>query len=377
MAWFAADPTRPEQIVAAALELLATTPLERLTTRAIAAAVGVSQPALFRHFRSREAILLAVVQTIRVQLEQAALPLLTPSLEGLEVQPLAKCAALARALIGHVVRHPGLPRLLFADLALDAPELRVAVRHIVSMQRALVAELVAEAQRQKQVPDSVDPQAAATLFVAMLQGIFLQQHLDDLAPSALPERLERLLPLWLAALGPAASPVGSRPVLLEPRPAADRAPSPPQSPAGLHLLDVRPILAQGTDPLTAILAALQPLAAGSVLVVTAPFRPRPLEALLANKGHGVTVVEGQDGVFSAVVRVADRTPLLDLRDLDPPEPLERVIALVRGLSPGTTVLVQVPRAPRWLLPQLDQLSCVYAVAEIADGSALLRIQGRG
>lgn len=367
MAWFAPEPARRDQIVAAALDLLAATPLERLTTRAIAAAVGVSQPALFRHFRSREAILLAVVELVRAQLEGEVLALLTPPADQPPPSPLAKSAALARTLIGHVVRYPGLPRLLFADLALDAPELRVAVRQLVSVQRALVAELVAEAQRQGQLAHSVDPAAAASLFVAMLQGIFLQQSLDELAPADLPERLERLLPLWLAALGAEVQTV-TQPL------AAEAVPTEP-GPPGLQLLDVRPILAQGIDPLTAILAALQPLTVGSVLVITAPFRPRPLEALLASKGHGITVVDGSDGHWSTLVRVADPTPLWDLRDLEPPEPLERIVALVRTLPPAAVLLALVPRAPRWLLPQLELMGCQHALAELADGSALLHIQG--
>ena len=368
MAWFAPEPARRDQIVAAALALLATTPLERLTTRAIAAAVGVSQPALFRHFRSREAILLAVVETVRAQLEGELLQLLTPPADRAPPPPLAQSLALARALIGHVVRHPGLPRLLFADLALDAPALRVAVRQLVSMQRALVAELVTQAQRLGQVAPSVDPPAAAVLFVAMLQGLFLQQALDDLAPADLPDRLERLLPLWLAALGAEAQ------APLQPPPPAAALPEP--GPDGLQLLDVRPILAQGIDPLTAILAALLPLPRDSVLVVTAPFRPRPLEALLASKGHGITAIEGQEGAWSTVVRVAEPAPLLDLRELEPPEPLQRIVALVRALPPGGVLVALLPRAPRWLLPQLQQLGCTHSVAELADGSALLRTQGK-
>ena len=76
-------------------------------------------------------------------------------------------------------------------LAKAGYRVRVAVRQLVSMQRALVAELVTQAQRLGQVAPSVDPPAAAVLFVAMLQGLFLQQALDDLAPADLPDRLER------------------------------------------------------------------------------------------------------------------------------------------------------------------------------------------
>ena len=46
---------RREQIVEAALDLLAEMPLEQLTTQRIAERLGLSQAAVFRHFGPREA----------------------------------------------------------------------------------------------------------------------------------------------------------------------------------------------------------------------------------------------------------------------------------------------------------------------------------
>ena len=63
---------RRAQIVDATLSLLATTPVARITTRQIAEQVGISQPALFRHFESREALLSAVVDRARTALQAAA-----------------------------------------------------------------------------------------------------------------------------------------------------------------------------------------------------------------------------------------------------------------------------------------------------------------
>lgn len=54
-------------------------------------------------------------------------------------------------------------------------------------------------------------------------------------------------------------------------------------------LDVRPLLDDDVEPLEAILAALGRVAPGGRLVIDAPFRPVPLEALLAGRGCIVTV----------------------------------------------------------------------------------------
>jgi hypothetical protein len=50
------------------------------------------------------------------------------------------------------------------------------------------------------------------------------------------------------------------------------------------LLDVRPDLARGEEPLTKILSAAYAIQLGGRLVVQAPFEPRPLFAVLADLG---------------------------------------------------------------------------------------------
>ncbi len=362
MEWFGADPARKEQILAAALDLLATTPIDGLTTRAIADAVGVSQPAIFRHFRSRQEILVGIAERARMAVEGQVVDLLSPG-APVDRSPLDDCAALARILVAHVARYPGLPRLLCADLDPDQPELRAAIGRLVTMQRSLVAERVAEAVRRKLARPGCDAGAAADLFVAMLRGLPISARVAGVPPEQWPDRLEPQLQLWLAALSPVAT---AQAVALPP------AAEPAQ--LGLRALDVRPILGHGRDPLADILAVLDTLSPGALLAVTAPFRPRPLEALLANKGHGVTVVDGEAGVFTVLVGVGGPVALVDLRDLEPPEPLQRAVAIGRALGPGQGVFVHTPRNPRWLAPQLDAVGCHCTVAELADGSAVVHVR---
>lgn len=362
MELFSADPARREQILAAALDLLAHTPIDGLTTRDIAKAIGVSQPALFRHFRSREAILVAVAERARTALESELVALLGPDAPA-DRAPLDDCATLGRLLVGYIARHPGLPRLLYADLGGDLPALRMALGRLVSMQRALVAERVAEAVQRGEARSDCDPAAAADLFVAMLQGLPLAARVLDLPPAAWPDRFEAQLCLWLAGLRPTAGAPQHNPAPLVVAPQLK-----------LAALDVRPILASGRDPLTDILAALTPLAAGALLVVTAPFRPRPLEALLVGKGHWVTAVGGEGGAWSLLIGVHGAVPIVDLRDLEPPEPLQRAVAMGRGLHAGQGAFVHTPRSPRWLPQQLHAIGCQCDWVELADLSAIAHIR---
>lgn len=257
---------RRAQIVEATLELLADQPPDAISTRAIAARIGVTQPALFRHFETREDILLAVVSHTRAELADLVGG---TGLVGVE--------RLVRGLAAYATRYPGLPRLLFADVVGGGDvRLAAALTGLVASQRALIGALVAQA-----APE-VDADVAARLLVAGLQGILIQARREGR-----PADVDALLTMWKAGIASG-----------EP---AKRARV--QGEAEVEL-DVRSLLAEGIDPLPTILAARGRLAPGGTLRVTAPFRPVPLEAVL--QGLGMTVTVAQAGAAWTLTAVAPR-----------------------------------------------------------------------
>lgn len=262
---------RREQVVQATLELLATHPPDRITTRLIAARIGVSQPALFRHFDDRDEILAETVAWTRGQLERGALA----ALQG-EGDPLDRVGALVRGLGAFAARWPGLPRLLFADVVKGEGEgWALGLRGVVAAQRAVVAGLVRDAMREGTAPAGVDPDRAARLLVAGLQGLLLQAGLEEEPPD-----MDALVAHWRAGV-------------LAGQPPAERVA------VGLAEvdLDVRPILSSGRDPLADVLAATDRLAPGGRLRLVAPFQPTPLVALLERRGFAVTCDGAADGTF--------------------------------------------------------------------------------
>jgi AcrR family transcriptional regulator len=351
---------RQAQIIEATLRLLGRTSLDALTTRQLAAELGLTQPALFRHFPSREALLLAVVARARAELETVAVAIV----EG-GGPATGQLRALGEALLGHVERQPGLPRLLFASASPEAGPVREALRHMVGMQAALAAELVRQGQRDGDLASAADAEQAATLFVGMVQGTVLRWEIAGRA-GPLAARFAPLFDLWLH--GVAARPAAAGAAAPAPQP------PPPVTGAPLALLDVRPILAGGTDPLAAILAAVGALPPAGVLIVEAPFRPAPLLALLARRGHAVTAEAMAPDHWLVEVVIGGAPPVVDLRELEPPEPMERVLAAAAALAPSQVYLARLPRFPRLLLPHLEARGVTHAVAERPDGAALLRLQ---
>ncbi|MFB9261614.1 DUF2249 domain-containing protein [Bradyrhizobium erythrophlei] len=139
-------------------------------------------------------------------------------------------------------------------------------------------------------------------------------------------------------------------------------------------VDVRPILRAGGEPFSVIMAALDRLEPGQGLRLYATFKPVPLFAVMANKGFASSE-QALDGgewevLFTPVAanpecaRAADTNSgfdnwpepavQLDNRDLDPPEPMVRILAAADKLGPGETLSALLRREPVFLFPQLEK-----------------------
>ncbi|MCP4007689.1 MAG: DUF2249 domain-containing protein [bacterium] len=365
---------RRREIVEATLALLANTPIHGITTRAVARRVGVSQPALFRHFRSRDEILEAVVVHTREQLEILAVDVLRP-----DRPPLEALDSLFRRVVGYARAHPGMPRLLFYDAATpsDAPH-HQPLRHLVSMQRALVSELIRQAQRSGELRESIDPELAGSLFVAQIQGVLLQWQLSGRG-SELEEQVDALLALWRAGLAAGEPQRRAEPILeaqdSEARDSeqADAIQDDPIT-CTLSFLDVRPILEQGRDPLSRILDRLDQLPSDGVLKLIAPFRPGPLLSLLGGRGYRLSARELEPGLWGVEIQPPGAAEIADYCDLEAPLPLERILEATPGLESGDALLARVPREPRMLFPHLKERGLTWEVHREFDGSALICVR---
>lgn len=129
------------------------------------------------------------------------------------------------------------------------------------------------------------------------------------------------------------------------------------------VLDVRPVLADGGEPYRLIMDAVDGLAPGEALALRTPFDPVPLHRVLAGFGFSRSTCELAAGDFETEYwRPGDPAPLeLDVRGLQPPEPMERTLAALDDL-PAERALVQLnDRVPAFLLPLLDERGYRYRI----------------
>ena len=160
-------------------------------------------------------------------------------------------------------------------------------------------------------------------------------------------------------------------------------------------MDVRPILAGGTDPYAAIMEAAAGIVFGGFLVIDAPFNPSPLRRVLAGRGfssYGRKLSEGHWRVFfrmdggadwergaevellpeGAMTWAEDDGLHIDVRKLAPPNPLRAIIRLIEGLGDDQRlVVVHHDREPQLLAPELAERG--WFIARMANEVVNIRL----
>ena len=192
--YLSADLRRAET-VATVIELAAAHDPAVMTTGQIAAAMGVSQGALFRHFPDKMAIWTAVLEWTCAELNHRFDNL------SADLSPLARLEAMLATHVDFVIEQPGVPRILFGELqrAGETPTKAIA-RQLMAGYRARVARELHAAREAGAIADTTDVEAATVLFLAMVQGMVMQGlAVDDF--TAMPVLARRLFGLFQQSLG--------------------------------------------------------------------------------------------------------------------------------------------------------------------------------
>ena len=176
-----------------------------------------------------------------------------------------------------------------------------------------------------------------------------------------------------------------------------RPPAPgPEAESRRVVLDVREDIRAGREPFAQIMAAVADLAPDGVLVLRTPFEPRPLYRVLGRRG--LVHVAEQGGADDWIVTfhwppgaapspVADAgssgepaepaLSRLDVRGLEPPLPLIRVLERLDTLGPDEELEVLHDRRPLLLYPQIEDRGFRHQTEELAPGLVRIRIRRVG
>ena len=163
--------------------------------------------------------------------------------------------------------------------------------------------------------------------------------------------------------------------------------------------DLRPLLAQGIDPLQRVVELAKTVSSDETLILDAPFDPLPLRRVLAQMGFSSTVdkqgeqhwlihcrrdgvgqMEGQPAIEACQGLPDVGAPIyqtsdgmhIDVRGMTAPRPLLAILRLCAIVSPDVDIVVHHERDPRYLYPELAELG--WEIAHLPGESGEIRLR---
>ena len=165
---------RREQIAEAALSLVGNRGLKNLSIAGVARRVGLVPSGIYRHFRSKDEVLEAVLDLIGSRLRSNVATARNKFPDSLE--------CLKFLLMQHVKlirENEAIPRLVFSDEVYGGNPGRKAKMHgIIERYLGEVAEIVREGQQKNQIRTDVDPDTISVMFMGIIQPGAILWHLS-------------------------------------------------------------------------------------------------------------------------------------------------------------------------------------------------------
>lgn len=157
---------RRQQILQALARMLENSPGSRITTAALAAEVGVSEAALYRHFPSKTKMYEALIEFI----EDTLFSRIKVIIEE-EPDITSRCYRVLTLLLSFAEKNPGITRLLTGDaLTGETERLHQRVQQLFDRLETQLRQLLREAELREGQRTTLGPSASANLLLAIAEG---------------------------------------------------------------------------------------------------------------------------------------------------------------------------------------------------------------
>jgi TetR/AcrR family transcriptional regulator len=170
--------SRRQQILEALAQQLENNPGERITTAALAAALDVSEAALYRHFPSKARMFEGLIEFI----EESVFSLVNRILAQ-ETSAPARCEKIMAVLLGFSAQNPGITRIMVGDALIGENErLRTRITQFYSRLETQIKQILREAESRGELPVGHPSTAIANLLIAVAEGRmnqFVRSHFQQ------------------------------------------------------------------------------------------------------------------------------------------------------------------------------------------------------
>lgn len=166
---------RQIEIIQAATKLIGQGGVQSLTTKTLAKEMDFSEPALYRHFKDKNEILLSVLRFYMGQLKKGILDISEDKISGLD-----KIKAIIDFQFGHFTKYPAIIMVIFAETSFQYDSvLSNQVSEIMRQKSKSLESIIKSGQEEGVIRKDISPQQLATIVMGSMRITILKWRLSN------------------------------------------------------------------------------------------------------------------------------------------------------------------------------------------------------
>jgi len=167
--------SRQKDIINAATELIGERGVQRLTTKSLAARIGFSEPALYRHFKDKNEILRSILLHFKGEMGAGLQSIVHSDLPGIE-----KLKEIISFQFDFFVKFPAVIMVIFSETSFqDNKSLSKTVKTILDEKRLMVYEIIKSGQKAGNIRKDLDYTQIANIIMGSMRVTVLNWRLSD------------------------------------------------------------------------------------------------------------------------------------------------------------------------------------------------------
>ncbi len=167
--------SRQEEIIDRSIEIIATRGIQGLTIRNLSLEIGITEPAIYRHFRSKTDILLAILD----KFEEILFFMNEAPVERKATAP-EKLERIFLRIIEIFSKEPSHISVIFSEeIFKNDRVLKERITGILKKKRKVIEEILREGQEKGEIRKDIDPRTLSLIVMGSLRFMIKQWDLHD------------------------------------------------------------------------------------------------------------------------------------------------------------------------------------------------------
>ncbi len=167
--------SRQTDIINAATELIGENGVQRLTTKSLAARIGFSEPALYRHFKDKNEILRSILLHFKGTMGEGLKRIIYNDKTGLE-----KLSDIVSYQFNFFVKFPAVIMVIFSETSFqNNKNLSRTVKSILDDKRKIVFDIIKSGQKDGSIRDDLEFEQITNIVMGSMRVTVLNWRLSE------------------------------------------------------------------------------------------------------------------------------------------------------------------------------------------------------